>query len=116
MNISDKYGSDANYGQEGGQKPSIEEKIKPKRWLILLIVVLGALLTIFYVYNVQSVNDMLSDIRQEEKELRRLKIENERLVSELTELRSADRIIPIAKNKLDMIDPEKPPVIIKKDN
>ncbi len=113
MNISDKYGRNPDPNQE--HRPTIEEKIKPRRWLILLIVVIGALLTIFYVYNVQSVNQLLSEVRDEQKELRKLKIENEQFVSELTKLRSADRIIPIAKNKIGMIDPKEPPVVIRRD-
>ncbi len=93
----------------------IRNYIISNRWKSFGIIVLAALITIFYVDNVFRVNTLLNDIRKLKQEKEILRMDRDRNRAELIKLRSADRIIPLAKKKLNMTEPESAPEIIERD-
>ncbi len=93
----------------------IRNYIVANRWKSFGMILLAALITIFYVDNVFRVNSLLNDIRKLKQEKEILRMDRDRSRAEIIKLRSAERIIPLAKNKLNMTEPESAPEIIEKD-
>ena len=100
-------------GQRGRILNSVEESIKPRRWTLLGMLAVAAMLTVLYIYNVYAVNDLLRDIRKLEKKHEQLRAKNDVLAAKAVRLQSADRIIKIARENLNMKRPESPPEILK---
>ncbi len=93
----------------------IRNYIVNNRWKSLGIILLAALLTIFYVDNVFQINSLHNEIRKLSQEKEIMRMDRDRSRAEIIRLRSADRIIPLAKQKLNMTEPESAPEIIEKD-
>jgi len=88
--------------------------IQSHRWLLLLFFFIVSGLLILLVINVRSVNTMLVNKRQLEKEILILKDHNSRLYSKIIELESAERIIPHSETNLNMFLPNDAPKVIYK--
>jgi|GEM_PF-2912626 len=80
---------------------------------LFILIVLGALSTIFYVNNVMQINSLLKENQSLKKNYKNFKNGNELLRARLNELESAERIIGIATNELGMVKAAKPPEIIE---
>ena len=93
-------------------KNQILQWIKLKRLeiccIFLLLVVLGG----SWVGNTAKINDLLDTISKQKQELVNVKANIQLLESKVIELKSADRIIPIAENKLNLHIPNTLPIII----
>jgi cell division protein FtsL len=74
-----------------------------------MAILLAALITVFYVSNVISIDSLLEENQQLKKKYTMLKNKNELLRTRINELQSADRIIKIATEELGMLKPEKIP-------
>ena len=83
------------------------------RWLVTLYIILLAAATIFYINNSMDVDAALIESRNLSKEIEEIKSKNKELISIVTQLKSADRIIPYVEKNLGMISAEKPPEIIE---
>ncbi len=110
MNVSE---NNERSGQRGRILNTVEESIKPRRWTLLGMLAVASMLMVLYIYNVYAVNDLLRDIRKLEKKHEEIRAKNDILASKVVSLQSADRIINIARDKLDMNTPETPPEILK---
>ena len=95
-----------------GKKKLLKKIFSLNRWSVFGLVSLFALLTIFYVYNVNRVNNLLKEIRNLEHKHELLKNTIDQLKAEVNSLQSADRIIPIARQKIGLINPSYTPIII----
>ena len=93
-------------------KMQIIQWIKVKRLEIccvfLLLVVLGG----SWVGNTAKINDLLTTISKQKQEIVDLKADIQLLESKVVELKSANRIIPIAENKLLLEKPKTIPIVI----
>ena len=76
--------------------------------VFLLLVVLGG----SWVGNTAQINALLTTIVKQKQEVVNLKTNIQLLESQVVELKSADKIIPIAENKLGLIRPTSIPIII----
>ncbi len=86
-----------------------EEPRKISRWKVFALILITALIAAFYVDNVMKVDDLLEDVRELRARREYFENQNELLILEINRLKSPDRIIKIAKNKLDMVEPESCP-------
>lgn len=68
---------------------------------------------VFYVRNIIAVNDLTKKINELIGEREKLIIENKELIAEEKKLLVKERIIPIAQEKLGMIFPEDPTIVLK---
>lgn len=91
-------------------------KIKTNRWKAFGIVVLSAVLTVFYIDNVFRVNNLLIEIQNLQKQLEEIKTSNQVINTKIIELESAERVTKIAEEKLGMTKPTKVPQKIKVSN
>lgn len=80
-----------------------------KRWLIFIAIVLLASITTLYVYNVIEIERMLREIHKLEKQKAELEVEITILKNKIIKMESADRIIPLAKERLGMIESDSLP-------
>jgi cell division protein FtsL len=76
--------------------------------IFLLLVVLGG----SWVGNTAKINDLLSIITKQKQEIIDIKANIQLLESRVVELKSANRIIPIAESKLGLEKPTTIPIII----
>lgn len=83
------------------------------RWFITFYLILLASATIFYINNSMDVDEALIESRKLSKAVEEIESKNKELISRVTQLQSADRIIAIAEKDLGMISAETPPVIIE---
>lgn len=89
-----------------------EQAIVLNRWLVVLTIFLGALLTVAYVANVINIDNTLSEINALNKNAKYFKNENELLKAKLNYLQSPERIIKIAKENLSMVQSNEPPELL----
>jgi cell division protein FtsL len=89
------------------------EFVRNHRWLIVVLVALASIWFLLLVTNVRSVNKLLVDIRQLEAQSQKLDNINERYLYEIVKLQSAERIIQIAEEQLNMEQSPKAPDILK---
>ncbi|MBX3043814.1 MAG: cell division protein FtsL [Candidatus Kapabacteria bacterium] len=89
------------------------EFVRIYRWIIFIVIFVASLWVLLLVTNVRNINSLLSDIRQLEKESGRLENLNERYLYEIVKLQSADRIIHLAEEQLNMEQSQKAPDILK---
>jgi cell division protein FtsB len=93
-------------------KSKIIQWIKVKRLeiccIFLLLVVLGG----SWVGNTAKINNLLTTVSKQKQELVDLKANIQLLESRVVELKSADRIITIAENKLYLEKPKTLPIVI----
>ncbi|MFP4526955.1 MAG: hypothetical protein ACLFQX_00280 [Candidatus Kapaibacterium sp.] len=87
----------------------VSAKIKLNRWAIFALLVASALVTILYVDNVMRVNDLLTRIQRLEKSRDNIRSGNQELMRRLNELESADRIVPLARERLGLDVPRSAP-------
>jgi cell division protein FtsL len=94
---------------------------KLKNWLTtnrfraFAIIAIVAVVLLFYVNNTIKINSLLTQIQKQENTLKELKTNNELLKAQIIELESAERIIPIAEQKLGLTKPTTLPEIIETD-
>ncbi len=89
-----------------------KEKLKISRWKIFGAIFIIALIITIYVDNVVRVNKIYQEIRQVQKKIELLNDNNEIYRRRIIQLQSPDRIITIAKNKLNMVEIDSIPEII----
>lgn len=94
----------------------LEHALRPSRWKILLLILISATLTVFYIYNVYRVNDLMKEISNLKNSYDDIKYKNEILFSRSIKLQSADRIGNIAREKLKMEYPKKAPTVFTLDD
>lgn len=82
------------------------------RWVVFLYLIIISAAAILYVSNVQVTTSLLKDIREMERVKEKLVNNNKLLNSKIKKLESPERIIPIAKNKLNMKIADKAPQTI----
>lgn len=100
--------NDFLFGKNSLDISSIIEKlieiIRRNRLKLLLFILISSIFTVIMVSNVRNIDKQLVKVRQYEKELKAIKNSNKVLRTQITELESPERIIPIAKEKLGMIN------------
>ncbi|MDT3740594.1 MAG: hypothetical protein RO257_13965 [Candidatus Kapabacteria bacterium] len=89
------------------------EWVRANRWSIFIVIILVALWGLLLVSNVRNINTLLVDIRNLEKQSRQIENLNERYMYEIVKLQSAERIIKIAEEELNMEQSPKAPDILK---
>lgn len=82
------------------------------RWVVFLYLIIISAAAILYVNNVQVTTELLKEIRQLDREKEKLINNNKLLKAKINSLESPNRIIPIAKNKLNMKVAEQAPQTI----
>jgi cell division protein FtsL len=82
------------------------------RWKVLSSIILVVITMVLWISNVNRVNKLLLENHRLEIELKDISSQNEVLSRENTQLRSPDRIIPIAQQRLGMILNDEAPVVI----
>lgn len=103
------------FGMEESLNKVIGNKLKEKfsRWTILLLIVISALVTVGYIYNVMQVESLLKEVEDLKTKNESLRNSNELFLTKLNELQSADRITTIAGTKLGMVRSTQAPKVIK---
>jgi cell division protein FtsL len=86
---------------------------KLNRWSVFLFLLITSGLMIFYVNNVLSINKIAEDIRNLEKQEKRIEFRKRLVESEVIKLQSAERICKLAEEKLNMIKSDAFPLIIE---
>ncbi|MFP4369866.1 MAG: hypothetical protein ACLFR2_09820 [Candidatus Kapaibacterium sp.] len=94
-------------------KEFLYDKIKQNRWAVFIIILMSAAATVFYIDNVFEVNRLMREIRVMEKKQKQLSYYNDILRTRVIRLESAERIIPVAEDRLGMKKNDKTPVIIQ---
>ena len=93
-------------------KIQITQWLKIKRLelccVFLLLVILGG----SWVGNTAKINDLLTIINKQEQEVIDLKANIQLLESKVVELKSANRIIPIAESKLNLEKQKDLPILV----
>lgn len=89
------------------------EFVRIHRWTIFILIFLISIWFILLVSNVRNINAVLVDIRNLEKQSKELQNINERYMYEIVKLQSAERIIKIAEEQLNMEQSPKAPDILK---
>lgn len=89
------------------------EFVRVHRWTIFILIFLISIWFILLVSNVRNINAVLVDIRNLEKQSKELQNVNERYMYEIVKLQSAERIIKIAEEQLNMEQSPKAPDILK---
>ncbi len=87
-----------------GELIKSNNNLTKKRWLIFIAIVLLASIATLYVYNVIEIERMLRQIHKLEKRKAELEVELSILKTKINKLESAERIIPLAKEKLGMVE------------
>ena len=108
------YQSDFEDIQEEKKQSFLNKIFSLNRWSIFGLVAIAAIITVLYIYNVTRINNLLSEIRELEHNHEIIKNSNDLLKVQIIKLQSADRIIPIAQNRLGMIKSTVIPEIIVK--
>ena len=93
-------------------KMRIIQWAKVKRLEIICVFLLLVALGGSWVGNTAKINALLTTISKQKQEIVDIKTNIQLLDSKVVELKSADRIIPIAENKLGLIRPTTLPIII----
>jgi hypothetical protein len=88
---------------------TVQPKPRLSRWKTFGIVALAALSTVVYVSNVLAVDRLLEEVHTLKKQKESVVNKKELLKSRINQLQAAERIIPIATEKLKMIKAEKAP-------
>jgi len=91
----------------------LQSQLKLNRWKILSILALVALITIFYIWNVVKINDILAENRRLEKRHSELLNYTKSLQVKVINLQSPSRICEIAEKRLGLVKPDKLPEVIK---
>lgn len=86
---------------------------KLNRWSVFLFLLITSGLMILYVNNVLSINELAEDIRNLEKQEKRIEFRKRLVESEVIKLQSAERICKIAVEKLKMIKSDAFPLVIE---
>ena len=89
-----------------------EQAIVLNRWLVVLTIFLGALLTVAYVANVINIDNTLSEIQILNIKANNYKNENELLRANINYLQSPERIIKVAQENLLMVQAKEPPELL----
>lgn len=89
------------------------EFVRANRWTIFIFIFFASLWVLLLVTNVRNINSLLVDIRTLEKQSKELQNMNERYMYEIVKLQSAERIIQIAEEQLNMEQSPKAPDILK---
>ena len=87
--------------------------IKLKRFEICCVFILLVVLGGSWVGNTAKINDLLSTISKQKQELIDIKANIQILESKVIELKSANRIIPIAENKLNLQISTSLPIVVE---
>jgi cell division protein FtsL len=83
------------------------------RWRMFGIIIFAAIFTICYIYNSYGINNLLKQNRNLEAKIDAIKLDNKILDYEIVKLQSADRIVQIAKDKLNLDLPAQPPELLQ---
>jgi cell division protein FtsL len=83
------------------------------RWKMFGIIIFAALFTVSYIYNSNGINNLLKQNRSLEAKIDAIKLDNKILDYEIVKLQSADRIVQIAKDKLNLDLPAQPPELFQ---
>ncbi|MGE5480195.1 MAG: hypothetical protein ACM3U1_07170 [Chloroflexota bacterium] len=86
--------------------------VKSHRWGVFLLIIVASALTVAFISNVMTINRLLLENRALERELMLFKNRNDYLSGEVYQLESADRIIPIAKDRMGLTIIDKAPVYV----
>lgn len=89
------------------------EWVRAKRWTLFVVIILVSLWGLVLILNVRNINTLLVEIRFLEKKSRRIENLNERYIYETVKLQTAERIIKIAEEELNMEQSPKAPDILK---
>lgn len=92
---------------------AVKSFLSLNRWSVFLFIFFTSLVMIFYVYNVISINKLAEDIRKLEKIEKRVEFRKRMFESDVIKLQSAERICPIAEEKLNMIKSNEFPLILE---
>lgn len=87
--------------------------VRVHRWTIFILIFLASLWVLLMVTNVRNINSLLVEIRALEKKSKQIENQNERYIYEIVKLQSAERIIKIAEEQLNMEQSPKAPDILK---
>jgi len=94
------------------KKTEIIQWLKIKRLEVFFIAILITILGSIQVGNTAKINYLLSEIDKRDQELINIKVNIQLLESEVIKLKSAERIIPIAENKLGLIITASVPLVV----
>lgn len=94
-------------------KKSAAIRGKANRLYLFFLIALGAFITIIYINNVISVNNLLDDKQSLIKEYKTLQNTNKMLNSKFIELQSSEEIIRFAIDSLGLIKSEEIPRILR---
>ena len=94
------------------KKTEIIQWLKIKRLEVFFIAILITILGSIQVGNTAKINYLLYEIDKRDQELINIKVNIQLLESEVIKLKSAERIIPIAENKLGLIITASVPLVV----
>lgn len=86
------------------------------RWKVLFGIFIVVLIIVFWINNVNAVNKLILDNHKLEVQLKDIRSENEELRWEYMQLRSPERIIPLAEQKIGLQLNEDAPIVIQNEN
>ncbi|MFM7773211.1 MAG: FtsB family cell division protein [Candidatus Kapaibacterium sp.] len=78
-----------------------------------VLIVLVAGITLFSVYNVVKVNELLGEVRTMEYSRDSLVSVNNALVNDVVRLESSERITRVARERLDLVQPTNAPLVVE---
>jgi cell division protein FtsL len=90
-----------------------KEWVRVNRWFLFILIIIASISMIMIVSNVRGINLLLVEIHSLEKKELEVRNVNERLVSQIIALESAERIISIAEQNIGMIRSEIAPKVLK---
>lgn len=95
--------------------PKIRESLIKNRWRIVFAIFIVVTITVIWINNVSSVNNLILENHRLEVKLKDYRSQNEELRQRITQLSSPNRIIEIASTKLGMIPNEEAPIILREE-
>jgi cell division protein FtsL len=99
------------------EKPIHREKVRPhKKGRYILVLALVALMAIILLSRFSMITESQYRIEKLKNELKNIEEQNQRLKVEVANLKSVARIEDIAKNKLNMIEPDSHQIVYLNEN
>ncbi|HHY05194.1 MAG TPA: hypothetical protein GX534_08420 [Thermoanaerobacterales bacterium] len=105
------------YRKKESYKPNYKKKTKPQkkgRYIVFLAII--ALLSVFLLARFSAITVRQYRLEKIKAEVKNINSQNERLKVEVANLKSVARIEDIAKNKLNMIEPENVQIVYLNNN
>lgn len=87
-----------------------------RRWLTAALLFVAASLAVAYIANAIAVNNLVESIASLERERDAVRSDNESLRGQLVRMMSVERVTALAKQRIGLISPERPPYALNNIN